>query len=212
MNLLPSDERRAINAMPSSPANEVPLEPVLEGSRVRIRPVKPGDYAAIYDLTIKEAGGWRWVNRGDSRRFEGFVDDLWRNALVQHVIEEKVDNRMVGFVRAYSYQARDSHAHVAVLFDPEYRGRTWPWEGVILFLDFLFCVYPVRKLYMESLGFNFRQFASGLGKWFVEEGRLRDHEYHGGRYWDLHLLAMYREDFEKRAAALMRVFARGAEA
>lgn len=211
MSLLPPQEgKEAVGSGVLPGDKEAPVEPVLEGVRVRIRPINPGDYTPLYDLTFADEGGWRWVHRGESRRFEDFIDGLWRNALVQHVIEDKESGRLVGFVRAYSYQARDGHAHFAVLFHPEYRGLTWPWEGALLFLDYVFCVYPVRKLYMESLGFNFQQFASGLGKWFVEEGRLRDHEYHGGRYWDLHLLAMYREDFEKRAPVLKRVFARGA--
>ena len=43
---------------------------------------------------------------------------------------------------------------------------------------------------------NYEQFASGNGSWFVTEGRLAEHEYYDGRYWDLIFLTVRREDWE----------------
>jgi hypothetical protein len=43
---------------------------------------------------------------------------------------------------------------------------------------------------------------------FREEGCLRDHEFYQGRYWDLHIAAVYRTDWERGAIA--RLLARRA--
>jgi acyl carrier protein len=64
-----------------------------------------------------------------------------------------------------------------------------------VFIDWLFSSFGFEKLYAELPGFNYSSFASGIGKLIVEEGRLVRHEYSGGRWWDLHLLAIHREQW-----------------
>lgn len=65
-----------------------------------------------------------------------------------------------------------------------------------IFVDYLFAVFPLRKLTAEVIDFNWIQFSSGSGRMFNEEGVLRSHEYHDGKYWDVHLLAIHREQWE----------------
>ena len=66
---------------------------------------------------------------------------------------------------------------------------------MLLFFDYLFTVFNIRKLYAEVLEFNFGQFASGAEHVFKVEGRLTDHDWYDGRYWDMLVLALYRDDF-----------------
>ena len=47
-------------------------------------------------------------------------------------------------------------------------------------------------------------FRSGLGRFFQEEGRLRDHSFWNGRYVDLMILAVYRPTWEREAEILSR--------
>ena len=77
-----------------------------------------------------------------------------------------------------------------------------PLEAFMLFLDYLFTVFGFRKLYGEVLEFNLTSFRSIIGKIAHEEGRLRDHEYFDGRYWDLVFLAIYREEWEAKRERL----------
>jgi len=62
-----------------------------------------------------------------------------------------------------------------------------------LFIDYVFRIGGFRKLYFETVEFNLEQYGSGLGKFFVEEGRLRAHEYYDGIYWDTLVMAIYSE-------------------
>jgi RimJ/RimL family protein N-acetyltransferase len=87
-------------------------------------------------------------------------------------------------------------------------GRGWGVEAGALFITYLFATWSFRKLYAESLAFTWGAVASGVERVFREEGCLRDHEFYQGRYWDLHIAAVYRTDWERGAIA--RLLARRA--
>nr|MDT0665497.1 hypothetical protein [Micromonospora sp. DSM 115978] len=53
-------------------------------------------------------------------------------------------------------------------------------------------VWNYRKIYMECPEYNYGQLASGAGRWFEVEGRLKDFNYYDGQYWDEYLLAISR--------------------
>jgi len=64
-------------------------------------------------------------------------------------------------------------------------------------LEYLFKFWNLRKVYTEAPGYTYESVGSGLGSIFREEGVLRDHRYFDGRFWDEHIIAVYREDWEK---------------
>jgi len=74
-------------------------------------------------------------------------------------------------------------------------------EATRLFVSYIFGEFDLRKLYAESLEPNYEQFAHGAGRLFEVEGRLRDHEYVGGRYVDALLLAAHRDTWMARHPA-----------
>ena len=200
------------NMSSTSPANDAaamqvePKIPVLDGSRTRLRHLRPADYPVLYELAFTGDTAWRWRYRGDSLRYEDFVSSLWQNVTAQYVIEEKATGALAGMISVYSYRPRDQHAHLSLLLAPAARGAAWPFEAVAIFINYVFTVWPLRKLYLESLEFNYETLQSGKGIWFEEEGRLRSHEYLDGRWWDLHLMAIWRDPFLARSQALLRAF------
>jgi RimJ/RimL family protein N-acetyltransferase len=107
---------------------------------------------------------------------------------------------LIGLVTAYSADMRNQHASIAVLFSPEYAGSGWVVESLVLFIDYLFDVFPLRKLYFETLEFVYPSFASGEDRFFTIEGRLEAHEFHRGRYWDKLIGAIYRDGWPEASA------------
>lgn len=139
--------------------------------------------------------GFRWRFRGATPSPSEFEQALWEGVLAQYIIESSQDSRLLGLVVAYGADTRNGHARIAIALEPNSWSKGWPLEGLILFVDFIFRHWNVRKLYAEVAGFNLERVASGLGRIFREEGCLRDHEWHDGRYWDVHLLAVWRDDW-----------------
>jgi len=107
------------------------------------------------------------------------------------------DRSRVGLVTAYRANHEDGHALVAgIRFDPYSRSPSMI-IGIGMFIDYLFACWSFRKLYMEVPEYNYRQFASGLGRVFTLEARLRDHYYLDGERWDQLTLAIYRDTWNR---------------
>jgi len=176
----------------------------LEGRRVLLRPVGVSDHAWLYLLSTHEENAFRWRYRGDTPSPEVFLRSLWDQVLVQLVVEERSTKQPVGLVVAYGADFQNSHVQVAVLLDPSVQRQAWPHEAVILFVNYLFINWNLRKLYAEALGFNYQQFASGAGRIFRVEAKLREYHYWDGRYWDKFIFACTREDWDGLRARFLR--------
>jgi RimJ/RimL family protein N-acetyltransferase len=169
----------------------------MTGRHVRLRAVFPSDYEYLYALATHEKLGWRWRYRGTTPNPEVFQQNLWQTTVVQFVVERIEDGRSIGHVQAFDADDRNGFCHIGILLDPAVERSGWALEALLLFLDYLFTVFTYRKIYAEVVEFNYEQFASGANSVFKVEGRFKDHDWHAGRYWDLIVLALYRQDFER---------------
>lgn len=73
----------------------------------------------------------------------------------------------------------------AFFLESSYQQAGWPLEGVLMFVDYVFRVFPLRKLYLESLRPVFDQYGSAVGRHLEVEGVLRDHDVLDGEFVDL---------------------------
>ena len=171
--------------------------PSLETRLLRLRPVRPDDYAFLYGLGTDPETGFRWRYRGYVPGHEEFVRDLARESLVGFTVEDKKSGNRAGLVTAYSADVQDGYAFVSIIMAPRYVGSGCGMEATLLFLNYLFAIWGFRKLYAEMIAFNYPAVASGEGRLFQVEGCLREHHYYNSKYWDKYLLAIYRTDFER---------------
>lgn len=170
------------------------VEAPLEGKHIRLRPVLPRDYEYLYLLATSQAAGFRWRLRGATPSLEFFARQLHDGVLAQFVVDRRSDGSPIGLVVAYNAQLAHGFAWIAIVIDPRIRASGWPLEAGLLFVNYLFQTWNLRKLHVEAPGFNLTQFDRGLSRFMEEEGRLRDQEYYGGRYWDVVLLTLNRVD------------------
>lgn len=178
--------------------------PVLEGRRARLRPVGPGDYGFVSALELDPAVHFRWRHRGGTPSPERLVSSLWEGALAVFLVEHRPSDTPVGLVVSYQADFRSGTCSVGLVAAPHLPPGPNPiLDGFALFIDYLFTVWPFRKLYAEVAGFNFAQFASAVPLIFTEEGRLTEHDYYRGRYWDKHILALSRTHWQEVGAWLL---------
>jgi RimJ/RimL family protein N-acetyltransferase len=173
-----------------------PLPPSLEGITVRLRPVFPPDTALIYDLSMAPESAFRWRYRGEVVPLDAFVRDLWKDVLVQLIVESRRNGEPIGIVGAYSPDMRNGTVHLGVALKPTHTGHGAGIEAGGLFVNYLFKTWNFRKIYGYTPAWNIAQFANGGGRTFREEGRLVEHEYYDGRFWDLYIMALHRRDWE----------------
>jgi RimJ/RimL family protein N-acetyltransferase len=177
--------------------------PPLSGRRVRLREVQPSDVDYLYRLTSDPDVAWRWRYRGQSIAFETFAQQLEISTLVHFVVERISTGEPLGYMQAYDASLQWGWCHIAVVLDPAVARGGWAIEAPLLFLNYLYEMYDLNKLYASALEFNFEQFASFTGDRYHVEARLESHEWHAGRWWDLFIIALYRSDFWRTGKALV---------
>ena len=147
---------------------------------------------------------FRWRHRGGTPSPERLISSLWEGALAVYLVEHRPSDTPVGLVVSYQPDLRAGTCHVGLVAVPRLPPGPNPiLDGFALLIDYLFDVWPFRKLYAEVAGFNYEQFASAVPLIFAEEGRLTDHDYYRGRYWDKHVLALSRDHWNDVRAWLM---------
>ncbi|TDV56077.1 GNAT family N-acetyltransferase [Actinophytocola oryzae] len=176
-------------------ARTLPSEyPVMENNSVRLTPiVDNNDVGFLYAMAVEPETCFRWRYRGAPPSLERFTQDLWAQVLVQLMVRRVDDDLPIGHVVAYSADTAQGHAYVGAVFQARHTGLGLASEATSLFIRYLFHNFPLRKVYMETPGFNYPQIRSAAGTLFEVEGVLRDHDYFAGRYWDKYLLAIYPE-------------------
>ena len=165
----------------------------LVGRNVLLRPLVSADYEMLYLAEHSESLGPRWRFQGATLSPERFRDALWRGVTAQFVVTEHTSPRPVGLVALYDVDHADQYGYFAVADLATGGSPTRVAQGAVLFLSYVFNVWPLRKLYAQTAEFNVDQFRGWCGKLLVEEGRLHEHHYYGGKHWDEYTFALYRE-------------------
>ncbi len=171
--------------------------------RVALRVVTPADYPFLFTIATEPAASWRWRYRGATPSPEQFAAELWQGVLCQFMVIRREGGQSVGLVTAYQADLANGTGYVALLGDRAFDASGLMPEAALLFVSYLLHTWDFRQLYAEVPGYTMDAFASGMGTYFREEGRLVDHSFHAGRYWDLHVLAIHREQWSKTAGPLL---------
>jgi len=166
--------------------------PRLRSHHVYLKPIDPSDYPFLQMVETVGDPAPRWRHRGVTPSPDQWAQVLWAGVLVQFMVVAVQSNKPIGRVVIYQPNFQDRHAYFAAMrFEPRDRSPLMVL-GISLFLEYVFAYWPFEKLYMEVPEYNLDQFASGLGRFFEIEGRLRGHFRMGGRTWDQLILALYR--------------------
>lgn len=85
------------------------------------------------------------------------------------VILETSSDRIMGLAQLCLANFVHGTAQLAGLLRNEFIGRVWPVEGFVLFINYAFYAYPLRKLYAEVPEVNDELFGSGLSRLFTRQ-------------------------------------------
>lgn len=176
------------------------------GQRVRLRAIEPGDWERFREFdedTDVQRDGWMvqpprsdegykaWAKeRATAERKPG--DDAF--ALGVESLEEGL---LVGEVSTHGVDLPAGRFAYGIALGPRYHRRGYGSEAVRLLLAFMFHERRFHKCEATAWSFNTGSIAFHRGLGFREEGRLRDHDFANGRYWDEVLFGMTAQEFDK---------------
>jgi RimJ/RimL family protein N-acetyltransferase len=172
---------------------------LLQGRWTRSRPLREDDLRFLYELLTDPVIGASLRYQGATPSFDEFARHAWDGVLAQWTVLRATADTRAGVVVLSSPDFRNGYAYLSVVGHPDVLGNGVMMDGVASVLSHAFATWPFRRLYFEVAEDNFRQFSSGLGAFFVEEGRRSQQVFGNGRYQDVHLLTLTREHWYAQA-------------
>ena len=174
---------------------------MLEGQLVRLRPLEPADLEREY----------RWINDREVTRYlaarypismaqeERWLRELAPNDFAHGVVLaiETKDGAHIGNIDLHSGRPEDRKAGLGIMIgEKAYWGKGYGTDAIITLLRFAFHEMNLNRVWLHAFEFNERAIACYKKCGFREEGRLRQHYFGEGRFWDSVVMGILREEFE----------------
>lgn len=161
------------------------------GPNVQLVPVTDRDLDWLFTTCATGEHLVRFRMRALTPSPETFRRFLWDQVLTQFIVATH-EGRPVGLVTCFEPDFRNRYAYLAAVADRGFEDSGLVLEGMTMLISYVFAQFDLRKLYAESLESEFERYASGSGRVFEVEGRLRDHEYVDGSYQDYVVSSVWR--------------------
>ncbi|MEX1253437.1 MAG: GNAT family protein [Dehalococcoidia bacterium] len=173
---------------------------MLEGKLVRLRSLEPSDvereYAWANDLEVTHYLSMRYpFSRADEESWlRGGPPNSFNQ--VRLGIETKAGLH-IGNIGLYTANAEERHAELWILIgDKAYWSKGYGADAIVTLLRFAFHDMNLNRVYLYAQEANARAIACYRTCGFVEEGRLRQHRFRHGRYWDVLFMGVLRDEFD----------------
>lgn len=171
---------------------------MLKGKNINLRTIKREDLGKIFELTsdIEQIGEFWNVNLSSEVMFKKRYEEtgLWNENFGTMVITDK-DNRLIGDIAYFKGVWYLPGYEIGYrIYREDDRGKGYTTEALELFTRYLFDLKPVKRLEIQVSEGNIasRKVAEKCG--FKYEGLKRQAVFSRGKYEDIELFAMIRED------------------
>ncbi|MGW7201735.1 GNAT family N-acetyltransferase [Streptomyces chryseus] len=167
------------------------------GEKVRLRGVEPEDWEGFHDLARRTVD----VRNADlvepPRSEESFRAWTAERAgrppggeAFRLVVEALADRSFAGSVTVGESDSRAGRFKTGIEITPDHRRKGYAVEATELILTYMFAEQRCNKCEVEVYAFNDASLALYRKLGFVEEGRLRQHEFLADGYHDVVLLGI----------------------
>jgi len=103
----------------------------------------------------------------------------------------------IGYVSTYKFSKADGYIHFSMFLIPEYRKMYYSIEAGIMVFNYLFMHYSIRKVCSTVFGYNEICANLLISIGFAKDGELRKHKYYNGKYHNVLVMSLFKEDFYK---------------
>ncbi|MET9918658.1 GNAT family protein [Streptomyces sp. NPDC006435] len=178
------------------------MDDMWTGEKVRLRGVEPEDWEGFRDLARYTAD----VRGADliepPRSEEGFRAWTAERAgrppggeAFRLVVEGLADRAFAGSVTVGEFDGRAGRFRTGIVITRENRRKGYASEATELLLTYMFAEQRCNKCEVEIHAFNDASLALYRALGFVEEGRLRQHEFFAGGYHDVVLMGITASEY-----------------
>jgi RimJ/RimL family protein N-acetyltransferase len=171
----------------------------LDGRVVRLRPITKADYGFLWQCRSNPEIMPLWMQGRTIPSFEQYVRELEASlsghTLALLLIETSIRPQPIGFAIAYDYSQQDRYTFFNIVLTPGFTDLGWGAEAALLFLDYLFAYFDLRKVCTDLFDFNQQPLAMLMRQGVPMEGRFRGQRYYQGMYHDVIRLGLLEEEW-----------------
>ncbi len=180
---------------------------MLKGQRLTLRAREREDLPRLHqffnDMEVELLGGSPSPRPSSLASLQAEFDednkpDKRRDRLLADFVIE-ADGKCIGTCGLWRYRPASGVCELGIgIGDREYWGRGYGREAIGLLLDYAFRIHNVRRVCLNTSSANERALRCYRACGFVEEGRLRQHEWIGGQYVDEVQMGILRDEYEAK--------------
>jgi RimJ/RimL family protein N-acetyltransferase len=167
----------------------------LTGRRVTLEPLNAAHIDAVYGILKKDDMAGRWPRRNGVTTRAEFRESIWQTSPLQFAMVKRHSSDVVGLLQALGIDDRNGTVGIGVVIDPDLWLRGWPFEGMVLFIDFLFRRKGYRKAYFEMPASNVRRVGTAMRRWLAQEVTLKQQLWNGQDYEDSFVFSLFAADW-----------------
>lgn len=169
-----------------------------KGKRVYLRLIEDADlertYRWINDPEISEIMGYLPLSMAKQRRWLENAQDSEAKYIFAICLDE--GDIHIGNVGLGNIDFVNRNAALSIfIYAPEHRAQGYGSEATRLAVEFAFNRLNLHKVHLKASDFSTEALQMYRNLGFVEEGRLRQHEFKRGRYVDKVLFGLLRDEF-----------------
>lgn len=141
--------------------------------------------------TLPDFDSWMQAN------FKGYYHEFY-------VVTGKEEWDIIGIVYSYDYRPFDLNCKLCTIVRKDLRNTGIGAAISIQFLNELFTTYPMHKVFLTIYDYNDQSLQSNIQAGFVEEGCFKEYRYYDGRFYDMHILGLTRDEFYEKFSNFLR--------
>jgi [ribosomal protein S5]-alanine N-acetyltransferase len=177
------------------------IHPFLIGDQIYLRPLEPGDARQITP----------WVNDPEVTcnlliykpmslcQEEEYLQKRTKDGAVVLGIALRASDRLIGSAGLHDIDYKNGQCNFGILIGAkEEWGKGYGTQATRLFVDFAFRTLNLHRFWLHVYEYNVRAIRVYEKVGFQKEGTLRQARYHDGRYWDTHVMAILRHEWDAR--------------
>jgi hypothetical protein len=169
----------------------------LTGRRIKLRPVTDADAEWNFNLILR-------LGIASVPRLDRFAS-AYADSTAEHFIACEIrSGARVAYSSLHNADPAWRHVELGVLADADCGIPAVGAETFFLTANYAFMSWPICKLYIRTTQASGVLGSGTLTAMFRSEGILRDHLFFRGRYWDVFIMAGYRDDWLRRGVPVVR--------
>ncbi|MFX1262692.1 MAG: GNAT family N-acetyltransferase [Promethearchaeota archaeon] len=112
-------------------------------------------------------------------------------------IEAKEDSSLIGIIDLanISWLSRNGEISIFAIFHPDYRGKGYGKEAIVVLLDMAFSVLNLHTVYLWVASFNERAIGFYERVGFKTQGKLRELAFRDGQHYDVTIMDILKSEF-----------------